>query len=188
MAGACDPSAGGGTGKEVMWQKVKANKPLAVLALLFLAGGIVTLGYFTYLIRTAGLSGDWPSTAGKLSKCRLSGHRSSSGGWRYGYTSRGETVTYDLDVEYDYHVDGVAYRGRRFYFGPRTGDREYWEEKAKRYCSDNRVEVYYDPRNPEQSVLETDRSEENYIFILMGLGFLGYGLYLARIIIRKGTP
>ncbi|HQL82945.1 MAG TPA: hypothetical protein PK307_12135, partial [Spirochaetota bacterium] len=79
-----------------MLQKVLANKPLSVLALLCLAGGIATLGYFILLIRAADDSADWPSTTGKLVKCRVAKHRSSSVGGRYGQSSLGETVAYDL--------------------------------------------------------------------------------------------
>ena len=168
-----------------MLQKVLANKPLSVLALLCLAGGIATLGYFILLIRAADDSADWPSTTGKLVKCRVAKHRSSSVGGRYGQSSLGETVAYDLDMEYEYEVAGVAHRGRRFNFGPHTGDRDYWSEKAKKYCAGRSVEVYYNPRVPEESVLETEGGEENYIFILMGLGFLGFGLYCAVQLFRE---
>lgn len=161
---------------------------MTVLATLFLAGGILTLGYFIHLIRAAGNSADWPLTTGKLLKCRVAEHRNSSVSGRYGYRSRNDTVSYDLDVEYDYEVAGVPHRGRRFYFGPRTGDRDYWEKKAKKYCVQRSVEVHYDPRNHEVSALETGGSEENYIFILMGLGFFVYGLYLSRQILRNRTP
>ncbi len=170
-----------------MPKKLPANKPLSVLALLCLTGGIATLGYFIYLIRAADDSAYWPSTSGKLATCRVAKHRSSSAGGRYGYGSRSDSVSYDLEVEYDYEVAGVPHRGRRFYFGPRTGDRSYWEKKAREYCGERTVEVHYNPRAPEESVLETKGSEENYIFILMGLGFLGYGLYVAGLVIRKRT-
>lgn len=163
-----------------MWRKIRANKPLAVLTLLCLAGGIVTLGYFVHLIRAADRSADWPSATGTLLKCRIAKHRSSSVGWRYGYGAHNETVSYDLEVEYEYEVAGVAHKGQRFYYGPRTGDRDYWEEKAKRYCDTGSVKVYYNPRNPGVSVMETGGSGENYIFVLMGLGFMGYGLYLFK--------
>ncbi len=171
-----------------MPHKVVANKPLSVLALLCLAGGIITVGYFIDLIRAADDSADWPSTAGKLVTCRVAKHRSSSVGVRYGHGSGNDSVSYDLDVEYDYEVGGVPHRGRRFYFGPRTGDRDYWDKKAKKYCAEKSVEVYYNPRDPEESVLETEGGKENYIFILMGLGFFGYGFYLAGLVIRKQTP
>lgn len=184
MAGTGDPPAGA----DLMWRKVMAGKPLSVLALLCLAGGIVTLVYFVYLIRSAGNSADWPSTTGKLIKCRVAKHRSSSVGGRYGYGSRNDTVSYYLEVEYDYEVAGVPRRGSRFYFGPGTGDRDYWEEKAKKYCAERSVDVYYNPGDPGESSLETEGGEENYIFILMGLGFMGYGIYLFTKVFQKQTP
>ncbi len=171
-----------------MRRKIQANAPLSVLALLFLAGGIVTLGYFYLEIGRAANSADWRRTTGKLSKCRVTEHRSSSGSGRYGQSNRIETVTYGLEVEYDYETAGTPRRGQRFYFGPRTADRDFWKEKAKRYCANRSVEVYYDPRNPDISVLETGGGENNYIFILMGLGFMGYGLYLLKKVFLDRMP
>lgn len=171
-----------------MWRKIQANAPLSVLSLLFLAGGMVTLGYFYMEIGRAANSADWRRTTGELLKCRVTERRSSSGSGRYGQSNRIETVTYGLDVEYDYETAGIPRRGQRFYFGPRTGDRDFWEEKANRYCANRSVEVYYDPRNPDISVLEPGGGVNNYIFILMGIGFLAYGIFLAWKIIREEAP
>lgn len=160
---------------------IKVNIPLAALALMFLIGGIIMLVYIGGHIASAGESADWPSIEGRLSKISLSERRSSSSAGHMG--TRIETLTYGIDAEYDYRVGGTSYLGKRFSFEPFTGDRSYWEAKAGLYEAGSRVNVHYDPGNPESAVLETGVYERNYIFIVMGLAFLGIGLfYTARIV------
>lgn len=152
------------------------------LALMFLTCGILALVLVGGRIGSAAASADWPSVEGRLAKIGLSERKSSTYAGRIG--TRTESVSYGIDVEYDYRVSGRTYRGQQFSFEPRSGDREYWEAKTRKFKTGSPVSVYYDPSNPESSVLETGAYEWNYIFIAMGLAFTGAGLYFTARIVK----
>ena len=166
----------------MLMSPMRANLPAAVLALMFLAGGIFALVWFSRLIVNAGDTAGWPSVEGHLLKSRVNAHWSSTTIGRVG--TRSEKTSYGLDVEYEYRVRGILYRGQRFSFEPRNSDREHWEKKAGMYRAGERVNVYYDPRNPADSVLETGAHGTNYIFIVLGLILTGSGAYLTARAVR----
>ncbi|MBN1532268.1 MAG: DUF3592 domain-containing protein [Spirochaetes bacterium] len=156
--------------------------PVAFLALLCMVGGIIAVVVFGRMLETSRESGHWPWVTGYLLKSRVERHTSSVVG-RYG-SRMTESTSYDLYVEYRYHVDSKEYRGHTFSFEPRSVDREYWEAKARLYPPNSAVRVYYDSERPGISVLEPGTHDINYIFILLGLVFTGTGVYLAAKPIR----
>ncbi len=161
---------------------MKVNLPLAVFASLVMIGGITMLAYAGGHIVSAGKSVLWPSAEGRIQKITLSERRSSSSVGRIG--TRSESASYGINVEYEYDVGGASYRGRRFSFEPRSGDREYWEEKIRRFKAGSTMSVHYDPRKPQNSALEIGAYEWNYVFIVMGLAFTGAGLYLTAKMVK----
>ncbi len=160
---------------------VRSDLPLAVLAMLFLCGGIFALVYFNSHMGRARESAHWPMTDGRLLKSEVAALSGSTVMGSMGTRSR--TTNYRLDVEYEYSVSDTLYRGRNFSFEPATGNREYWEAKARQYQPGTAVRVYYDPVDPAFAILERGDYKRNFIFIFMGLIFAGTGaLFLARVI------
>jgi Protein of unknown function (DUF3592) len=64
--------------------------------------------------------------------------------------------TYVPNVVYEYEVGGQDFRNNRVHFGfePPTSVLSWVEEAAAKYAVGQRVNVYYDPRSPADSVLE----------------------------------
>ena len=94
--------------------------------------------------RSAFKSVRWPSVTGTV----ISSYVSES--------SDDDGTTYGADVQYDYVVNDQAYTGDRVSHGDvSTGDPSYAQKIVARYPEGRSVKVYYDPANPEKSVLET---------------------------------
>ena len=92
----------------------------------------------------------WPSVTGTITSSRvISGNKSSGRGH-----SRTSAVHYEIRVTYRYPVDGMYFTGNRIKINPdSTTIRKFAEEELLSYPVGKTVTVYYDPENPEKSVL-----------------------------------
>lgn len=116
---------------------------LDVLRLVFsaLAIGLVVLGLFA--LRERSRSRGWATTAGTIASSSVS-H----------FTDRNGT-TYRPLVMYGYSVGAVRFMSSRLAFrSAGTSDREAAMKAAGRYKPGSRVQVFYDPLEPEQAVLD----------------------------------
>jgi hypothetical protein len=160
-----------------------------MIGLLCGAGlGLIFIGIGAFLLykgqqsrKKAGDSQGWPSTQGQIVDARIdrSMHTDSDGDTGYSYTPR---------VEYTYEFGGVHYHGKNISFGLASGyNRQHQaQEIIDRYQVGSEVPVYYDPANPEDSVLErkagsfTTTLVIGIVFIIVGLctscGVLGASL------------
>ena len=90
-------------------------------------------------------SANWKMTFGKIVE---SGTRTVK--------KRRKGGTYVPNVIYEYEVGGQDYRNNRVHFGfnPPTSVLSWVEEVAAPYPVGKRVNVYYDPQNPANAVLD----------------------------------
>jgi len=121
------------------------------LFVIFAAGilGIVVLGFALRAARgwrQVGGSRHWPSTTGRVLAASVEASR------RVGRSG----VSFYPAVMYEYYVDGQRYVGNRISFGTRmgTGVRSWVESQVERYPAGSEVEVFYNPTNPADAVLE----------------------------------
>ena len=79
------------------------------------------------------------------------------------------------DLVYEYRIGGKTYRGKRISVGEDLGDL-FVEQRLAKYRVGASVEVYYNPRNPQQAVLERDAPEGVWqtmaIFIAVAIALL----------------
>jgi len=95
----------------------------------------------------------WLQTTGTVVTSRVEARKKRPGDFDY---DGGDTeVTNTPLVVYEYHVNGQAYRSSRFTIGERTSEYEL-ESILDRHPVGTQVDVYYDPANPHQAVLERD--------------------------------
>ena len=153
----------------------------AGFGLIFTALGAFLLYKADQSRKKAGASQGWPSTQGQIVDARVdrSMHTDSDGDTDYSYTPR---------VEYTYEYGGVNYRNNKVAFGLAQGynSQAKAQEVISRYPVGSEVPVYYDPSNPEDSVLErkagsfTTTLVIGIIFIIIGVcvawGVLGFGV------------
>ncbi len=92
----------------------------------------------------------WPSVPGTIVASGISTSTDTNRG-RPG----SHATEYDVGLRYDYVVDGMPYTGNRIairgtsYSSPSSAQRE-----LQRYPVGQTVNVYYNPQDPEQSVLK----------------------------------
>ncbi len=133
-----------------------AEKQQAVVKWIF-GGGFTFLGLLFVMIGgfefLQGLkTNDWPAAAGKIvdSKIVESEVSGSSGRRKTSSSDRDYTV----DVRYSYEVEGRKLEGDRLRYGNESHDsRASAMEEQSRFAPGKEVQVYYDPKTPNRSVL-----------------------------------
>lgn len=111
----------------------------------------------------------WTKTNGHIERVRLEMH---PGG-------RTHRRTYEVVVEYTYHVDGRTYRSDRpdYDGGERYVDHADAEDAAKEYPEGSTIEVYFDPSDPSRAVRFIGIGPTAIFYFLFFLGTFGFGLY-----------
>lgn len=131
--------------------------------LLFIAGLFLLryLGDIWQLRRIA----SWPQTTGELSHCRL----------------EDEKKRYQLSVQYQYQVDEQAYVSDVIQSPCDTAPifskkvRHFYYRLVRAFESHEPITVFYNPHDPNQSVLYRSRSIRLYIYsALIALVILGH--------------
>ncbi len=113
--------------------------------------------------------------------------RSQTGPYRYGQVTHSEvvrtrtdkTTVYKARVEYLYEVDGREHRGDTLCIGGTLDSslKRHAEKRRARYPLGARVEVFYDPMQPETSCLEKTGAGGELLFY-MGWACAGSGACL----------
>jgi hypothetical protein len=149
---------------------------------VILTGVGLIIGGFLFL-RDATASRGWPVADGTVTSVRVTW----SGGTRSGMAVK----KYFYQVRYRYQVEGRTLSGTRYSLGTGpTASRHFsTEEEARaeareRYPIGSRVEVHYDPENPELAVLQTGVNWGTYGPLLFGLIALPGGIYIMHRIAR----
>lgn len=120
-------------------------------------------------------SQNWPSTTGRILFSSVEQRRTSNA--RGGYST-----SYYPVVRYDYTVNGQQYQGGTINFGQvGLGSYNAVAQKAAQYPVGSMVQVYYNPENPADAVLDRAAPSSRIlgcvvIFIIVMLA--GTGLFM----------
>ena len=120
----------------------------------------------------------WPYADGKIIKIMVYARGSGSSGRGRGGTS------YNVDVTYTYNVEGQNYTNHRIKLSFTHGVRTYVPKifammKVEKYEENKNVRVFYDPKNPNESILE--HGFDWFLFIMMfifALSFIFIGWFV----------
>lgn len=95
-------------------------------------------------------------------------------------------VTHGVDIRYHYEVNGSAFEGNRFRYGEGTSSDSGWAHRAvNKYHEGAEVPVYYNARNPSESVLVPGVDGSNLMMLLfmtpfnavmLGIWIVGLGM------------
>ena len=130
-------------------------KMILGVLLLCLTPIAAILAFGTY--RSMQASNDWPSTPGVVSVSKVVNTIASK---------------FKAEVSYKYVVNQRTFSGTRIRFADTTGSSKSRQENLiKPYPAGKEVEVFYDPKNPAEAVLEP------------GGGLRGYGLILPPLLV-----
>ena len=142
---------------------IDAVKKLNAIGKNFAQGGAILLigsAFFLYksffTVQDGFASRSWPSTQGTVMEARLEQVRSTGG------TTSEKTIAHFF---YEYSVNGEQYSSSRLNFFSISGDPV---TAAKNHEPGQAVIVYYDPDNPDKSVLEPGLPG---IFVWLAFGF-----------------
>ena len=119
----------------------------------------------------------WPQIAGRIVSSTVEHYRQRVGGAR-----TGNLVTfYEAVVEYAYSVNDREFHSTRLNFGARVaGSQQLAEAQASRYPEGSQVMVHYDPKNPANSVVETEVAH-GVMMIVVALGFFAAAIFFSGV-------
>lgn len=130
--------------------------------------GLVIIGWVCYSALLSFQSYSWNSARGKVTESRIK-------------RSYSKDSSDQLIIRYQYQVKGKTHYSDRIHFGDFSmlfGMSK--RSVVKRYPKGKSVDVYYNPDNPKQAVLEQDLKLSAYIGIVVGMfccGFAFLGLF-----------
>ncbi|MCA9270730.1 MAG: DUF3592 domain-containing protein, partial [Planctomycetales bacterium] len=142
---------------------------------LILGALFAVIGYFVAftfgkpILDNANASRDWPSAPGVITRSEVATARSN-----------GKTM-YSFDVVYRYSVDGREFTSSNVFFGGNGSSSHSTgaHKVAARYPRGGKVDVYYDPSEPANAVLEPGAHWQSYAVFGAGLIFLVVGALAA---------
>lgn len=116
--------------------------------LIFFAAGVAAVIFGIRNRKKAEESAGWPAVEGVITNAWV---EESSDTDEEGFTS----TTYTPKWEYQYQFSAQSYSSQKISFGGERGygSRKKAEQELTKYPISSRVQVYYDPQNPEEAVL-----------------------------------
>ncbi len=146
---------------------------IIIVCLIFFGIGIGMLVKLAKHYGKLQQSKNWLSTNGKIISSDLDAQISTDDD---GY----QTTTYLAKVFFTYEVNGNSYESDHvnFDYGMRTSNVRKPQSVVEQYPTGSDVTVYYDPENPQQSVLEK-RVNGTFTTILVSAVFIAIGVVLA---------
>lgn len=141
---------------------------LQLLPLVFVITGAVILFFGARQMQQATASQSWPAVAGVVTVSELGKHLGNE---------ENDSTSYSADISYDYVVDDTSYINSAIQFGQvSSSDPSVARTVLKRYEVGQAVQVYYNPANPAQAVLEPGLRGATWFLPIFGASFLIVGL------------
>jgi len=143
---------------------------------LYIASLLIIGQNFIYLGKVL-KSKKWPHVEGEIKKVMVYRQK------------RDTTASYSVDVTYIYDVEGQKYTSHQikldFVHGARTFvPKIFAMMKAEKFEEGKKVNVFYDPINPNESILELGlRHFTFFLMLIVGIGLFLFGLLVIQLII-----
>ncbi len=150
--------------------------------LLIVGAGFVVVGWLS--LRDDRNVVEWPSVEGRIVSARaieeaVENTNSASGRKRV-------TTRHSAELAFEYSVAGETRRGNRIQRRePAARTQAEIEELLARFPVGRSVKVYYDPRDPDRSVLVSEPASGGYAPIVFGATLLLVGVAI-RLLTRRG--
>jgi hypothetical protein len=159
---------------------IRFQGPMGVLigatlfgAIFFLVGGVLfAIGINSY--RDGEATKSWTMTTARVLSTSIDENTSNS---RDSNGSRRTRTTYEPIVHYEYTVDGTTHEGDHIRAGTYSGSKDRALDIVARYPGGAEVTAFYDPKHPDDAVLEQGADRTGvYLFGGIGGGFAVIGL------------
>jgi hypothetical protein len=150
---------------------IKLNKETILFILPFLFIGIVGVAIGVHKNQLARKSFKWPKVQGQVLRAEISTKHSR------GHSTPGEghansRTSYQLVVEYQFSVNKQSYKSKQISFGENSyNTRVEATALLQEYDVGKEVAVYYQPGNPENSVIKLVNPNPLRPYLIVGMGF-----------------
>jgi len=135
---------------------------------IFVIVGIVVAIQGKKMLATAKESANWPYVQGEVISSEMEVRKETD--------DDGTSVTYSAEVLFEYEVAGTVYSANRVSFGQYSSGAPGLARKIlNKYPAGTVVKVYYNPDDPEISVLEPGTTFSTYLVLIGGLVFVFFG-------------
>jgi len=143
--------------------------PFTIVYLALIAGAL----YFTFVTVPERLnSNDWPQVTGEVTKSEVT--------QRTRRHKNGKTIkVYSAKVHYQYTTDGKPYNNQSVMLADRQ-EANIQAAIEKQYPVGKKFNVYYNPENPSDAVLEPGLTTDHIItglFLLVSIFAMAFALY-----------
>lgn len=160
-----------------------------VIAVILVSGLILSMGMTALIVGMqevvgANRSGKWLAVSGTIirSEVKISEDRRSRSSSRMSEIVQ----SYQPDVAYRFTVNNTSLTGDRIKFGM-VSNASLAEKTVRKYPLDKEVDIYYDPDNTNQSVLEPGYSWGLLLMPILGLVVTACGFLSVVIIWKYGS-
>ena len=141
----------------------------AILIVVLTVPGIALLGFAEYLYHAARAVDAWATTDGTIVDSEIIPQALH-------HTEEGTYFKYRLSVTYTYTVAEEEHQGHQVMLrGPGNLSHSAAQLRLARYPAGKHVEVFYNPDNPTQAVLERGTPASNLRWWLAGLFWVTFG-------------
>lgn len=157
-------------------KQLTPRQALFLMPVFALLGILLTVFWGIPMARNATRSQQWPSVEGSITLSDMATN----------YDSEDGSVTYSAKVLYTYSVGGTERMGSTVAFGDYgSSDPSHAGSIVSRYPTGSVVLVYYDPADPNSSVLEPGATWSSFVGVIAGIVFLAIGILGFVISLRK---
>ena len=140
--------------------------------------GLLIIAIVIAALREAIAMKSWPVATGRIVESKVEEYRQSAGSSGTYAGSRARMTLYRPVVRYQYEVNGKRFHGDRIAQSPgwNRGVADFAAAVTQRYPVGSTVDVRYNPKRPNEAVLEP-RTPRSWIFALaIALALLGLAL------------
>lgn len=156
-----------------------------VFGLIFLiAGYLVAFKFGAPILENAKASEQWPKASGRITASHVETSRDSE-----------NKNMYSAQVTYEYEVEGTTYTDDTVWFGGdySSSNRSDAQQTVSKYPAGQTVDVYYQPDDPANAVLEPGAKFTSYLvygigwmILLVGILILG-GMLIGMVRATRGV-
>jgi hypothetical protein len=152
------------------------NALLYMMGTCFVLVGVLTGAFFTYRIFQGFTSARWPFVVGELESTDLKEviykGRDSRGG-------ADEASAWVVDFRYSYSVSGKKYDGSRVTYSDGINKTARALKRLQgKYKGKSQIQVFFNPKNPDQSVLVPGLSIFNFTPLITSSLFVAAGVFM----------
>lgn len=134
--------------------------PYIIILALFIIAGLVTTLWGLQIILKARKTRQWPHVDGIIEESRIASEQD------------------DLlpHIQFRYSVGQTSYQHTMAFSSDITPTREFAANYVQKYPAGSKVQVYYDPVDPNSATLEPGLGKGDWLVFAMGVGMLLFGI------------